>query len=339
MRIILTVCRDGKEIERFSLKAPNEATFGRVAGNGIADKQYHDDTLSRHHFRIEPQGSEWILRDLNSRNGTKVDGKKISSLVLRTGTVIAAGKLTFEVEVSGTSNHSMTTNPLTVTDPDGAFEVAVKAKRGELNMKCACETADSGQIFFTGDFGKLKSAAELVLSLKQKKPLRNVWLVIDLNRTMAPLPDSLKAKSVPIIDWISPHYAEEVSPRLIELKDLPFPEWEPVVSGAWGTDGLYMIFSEQSQDELLTALRKSCRQGSAISGVLWPSVLSYMLLKSKSDSASHLLSSCSAILMEFADFPEQWQLIGPPELGARLQRIGIVPSGSTSAAALQSNQD
>lgn len=73
--------------------------LGRAATNALC---YPDDVgLSRQHMVIEKVGTDWAVRDLNSKNGTIVNGNRITGPVsLRPGDRISAGHLTIEfVEV------------------------------------------------------------------------------------------------------------------------------------------------------------------------------------------------------------------------------------------------
>ena len=73
--------------------------LGRAATNALC---YPDDVgLSRQHMVIEKQGSDWVVRDLNSKNGTIVNGNRITGPhLLRPGDRVSAGHLTIEfVEV------------------------------------------------------------------------------------------------------------------------------------------------------------------------------------------------------------------------------------------------
>jgi hypothetical protein len=63
-----------------------------------------DPYVSRHHFLIEANPPLCRLSDLNSRNGTKVNGQPATSIDLRSGDRIEAGITVFRVEV-GDSGH------------------------------------------------------------------------------------------------------------------------------------------------------------------------------------------------------------------------------------------
>ncbi len=45
-----------------------------------ADVRMKDDRVSRHHLRVYPVNNEWHVKDLDSLNGTYVDGKSIDEL-------------------------------------------------------------------------------------------------------------------------------------------------------------------------------------------------------------------------------------------------------------------
>ena len=64
-----------RSTKRFKL-AGKPITIGRSDDNTLVLK---DDRASRHHCVIEPQGDEWALRDLDSRNGTKLNDEPVSS--------------------------------------------------------------------------------------------------------------------------------------------------------------------------------------------------------------------------------------------------------------------
>jgi pSer/pThr/pTyr-binding forkhead associated (FHA) protein len=60
------------------------------------DLFFSDGLLSRKHCQISCTGGLFILRDLDSRNGTFVNGEKISRKVLEEGDIIVAGSTIFE---------------------------------------------------------------------------------------------------------------------------------------------------------------------------------------------------------------------------------------------------
>jgi general secretion pathway protein E len=69
--------------------AKSKVTIGRHASNSVIIDD--DKLISRHHCQIEQSQNGYILRDLDSRNGTKMDGLDIVSVVLRSGTEFLVG--------------------------------------------------------------------------------------------------------------------------------------------------------------------------------------------------------------------------------------------------------
>src|SRR6201997_4427026 len=66
-------------------------TVGKAETNVVSLK--HDSTVSRLHAVLENLGFAWSVRDVGSRNGTYVNGEKISAeRVLRSGDELRVGK-------------------------------------------------------------------------------------------------------------------------------------------------------------------------------------------------------------------------------------------------------
>jgi len=69
-------------------------TFGRGAGN---DYRFAEDTqMSRQQAVIECETGRFILRDLNSTNGTLVNGNVVTEIDLHPGDVIEMGEMQLE---------------------------------------------------------------------------------------------------------------------------------------------------------------------------------------------------------------------------------------------------
>jgi hypothetical protein len=65
-------------------------TVGKASSNVVALK--NDSTVSRFHAVLENLGSAWSVRDVGSRNGTYINGEKISAeRVLRSGDELRVG--------------------------------------------------------------------------------------------------------------------------------------------------------------------------------------------------------------------------------------------------------
>ena len=64
-------------------------TIGREEGNTI---QVNDDRVSRYHLKIQEDNDKLVLTDLESTNGTKVNGEDIQLRILRHGDLITVGR-------------------------------------------------------------------------------------------------------------------------------------------------------------------------------------------------------------------------------------------------------
>jgi sigma-B regulation protein RsbU (phosphoserine phosphatase) len=86
-------------------------SLGRSRGTELS---FPDDTgLSRHHLTIDRTPNGWALRDLGSRNGTVVNGIRITdSTLLKPGDRISAGHLVITYDATRASD------PVVVFDPD-----------------------------------------------------------------------------------------------------------------------------------------------------------------------------------------------------------------------------
>ena len=64
-------------------------TVGREEGNDI---QLNDERISRCHFKVQKDNDRLVLTDLDSTNGTKVNGVECQLRILRHGDLIAVGR-------------------------------------------------------------------------------------------------------------------------------------------------------------------------------------------------------------------------------------------------------
>ncbi len=70
-----------------SLQPP--VTIGREEGNSI---QLNDERVSRFHIKIQEDHDRLVLTDLESTNGTKVNGETVQLRILRVGDMLSVGR-------------------------------------------------------------------------------------------------------------------------------------------------------------------------------------------------------------------------------------------------------
>jgi pSer/pThr/pTyr-binding forkhead associated (FHA) protein len=80
---------DGADRGREFADVPTPLTIGREEGNPI---QLNDERVSRYHLKIQEDQDKIVLADLESTNGTKVNGESVQLWILRPGDVISLGR-------------------------------------------------------------------------------------------------------------------------------------------------------------------------------------------------------------------------------------------------------
>jgi len=89
MALITLRVLDGADRGRVFADASTPLTIGREEGNPI---QLNDERVSRFHLKIQEDQDRIVLTDLQSTNGTKLNGESVQIAVLRAGDVIALGR-------------------------------------------------------------------------------------------------------------------------------------------------------------------------------------------------------------------------------------------------------
>jgi pSer/pThr/pTyr-binding forkhead associated (FHA) protein len=80
---------DGADRGRVYEHLPTPVTIGREEGNVV---QLNDERISRYHIKIQEDAGKLVLTDLESTNGTRVNGEDVQLRILRFGDVIAIGR-------------------------------------------------------------------------------------------------------------------------------------------------------------------------------------------------------------------------------------------------------
>ena len=80
---------DGADRGRVFDRLATPVTIGREEGNVV---QLNDERISRYHIKIQEDAGKLVLTDLESTNGTRVNGEDVQLRILRFGDVIAIGR-------------------------------------------------------------------------------------------------------------------------------------------------------------------------------------------------------------------------------------------------------
>src|SRR2546425_11981658 len=96
MRLVLEIISGPLQGKKIEAKAGETVSIGRTpkASNPLAD-----NFMSGAHFAVECDARACRLRDLNSRNGTKLNGELVTEAVLKNGDQIHAGRTDFVVRI------------------------------------------------------------------------------------------------------------------------------------------------------------------------------------------------------------------------------------------------
>src|SRR5216684_4409508 len=93
----------------------DKTTIGRVEDNTF---QIAEPSVSSHHCEVLLRGSDVVVRDLNSTNGTFINGEKITETVLKPGQVLRLGQIEMRLETdSTTASTAPSTTPSTPSTP------------------------------------------------------------------------------------------------------------------------------------------------------------------------------------------------------------------------------
>lgn len=90
----LVVLTEGFAGRTYELKG-ERVTIGRLEDNTI---QISEPSVSSHHCELLLQGQEIVVRDLQSTNGTYIDGEPVTQAVLKPGQVLRLGAVEMRLE-------------------------------------------------------------------------------------------------------------------------------------------------------------------------------------------------------------------------------------------------
>jgi serine/threonine-protein kinase len=97
MKISLSVIAGPQSGQTFSFDRHETFIFGR---SSKADCRVDDDGyISRYHFMLEINPPVCMLKDMGSRNGTKLNGQRVGEVQVMSGDIISAGTSQFQLKI------------------------------------------------------------------------------------------------------------------------------------------------------------------------------------------------------------------------------------------------
>jgi sigma-B regulation protein RsbU (phosphoserine phosphatase) len=170
LRELLIHCPDG-QIKTVPL-AGDRLSVGRSSAAEISFPE--DAGLSRQHFAFEPEGDDWTVQDLGSKNGTFVNNIPLKArLVLRPGDRITAGHITvvFAPESKGAGPGVVIFEGEDETSPTSSTVITTLEN---ANQTIAFERPGGGQ----KASASLQALIHAGLELNENRPLAELFPVI-----------------------------------------------------------------------------------------------------------------------------------------------------------------
>ncbi len=193
---------DGADRGRVFEHLGTPVTIGREEGNSV---QLNDERISRFHIKIQEDQGKLVLTDLESTNGTRVNGEDVQLRILQFGDVIAVGR---SILLYGTKDQivgrldELRENGLSVTDDLSPDKVSKEFGPESLDFELRWGASDSLHSTL-----HIPSAPELPsgLSPGQAAQLSEIFEFLHLqSRTLvqsASLPEGASHFEVDVTQW------------------------------------------------------------------------------------------------------------------------------------------
>ena len=123
----LVILNQGMTGRTFDLNI-ERTTVGRVEDNTF---QIADASVSSHHAEIILRGTDIVIRDLNSTNGTFLNNEKVSEIVLKPGQTLRFGQVELKID-DGTAAPGGTA-PVPVTPKKSVDSTMIMPRGVSLN--------------------------------------------------------------------------------------------------------------------------------------------------------------------------------------------------------------
>ena len=90
----LVVLSEGFTGRTYELKV-EKTTIGRLEDNSF---QIAEPSISSHHCEVLLRGNDFVVKDLNSTNGTFVSGERVTETTLKPGQILRLGQIEMRLE-------------------------------------------------------------------------------------------------------------------------------------------------------------------------------------------------------------------------------------------------
>ena len=116
----------------------DKTTIGRLEDNTFP---ITDPSISSHHCEVLLRGSDVVVRDLNSTNGTFINGEKVTESVLKAGQILRLGQIELRLESEAGASAAASRKPV---DSTMIMQRGVSLTELEAGARGGFDTAGKG---------------------------------------------------------------------------------------------------------------------------------------------------------------------------------------------------
>jgi pSer/pThr/pTyr-binding forkhead associated (FHA) protein len=212
---------EGVDKGRVFANLPTPVTMGREEGNLL---RLNDERVSRFHAKVQQDNDDIILTDLDSTNGTRVNGHVVQIRRLRVGDRIYLGRT--HLLFGSSEEIAARMSNLTEATNTQASKAAAAADQGPLTLQASHAPDEPPDQDYAFD-----------LNVNDKATFTNEALILG-NRNLPPLPLKLSpsqaARLAEVLDYL--HRGLTLATENIQANDestqviLAYPDWQKVLA-------------------------------------------------------------------------------------------------------------
>ena len=214
--------------------------------------------MSGLHFALETDNETCRIRDLNSTNGTQLNGHPLTSPIApctpatRSRRAKPSSPWTSKGTYRGPVPRPLAGRPATVEAVlPGADRAAAAGMPERRRVEFTVETCSSELSLCRGSVEAI-APADLAVLLSRSL---TAYLIVDFRNLEIPPPEELTQPDY-LFDWLDPEVAAMVSPIVVSQADLL--TWPELVAQGWGKDAVICLFSSREKPALLRISARSC---------------------------------------------------------------------------------
>ena len=323
MRAILEITSESKLGHKRALRQGQTLEVGRSTITDFPVE--HDPLMSDRHFLIRTDQRACYLEDLNSDNGTSVNGQPVlRRIVLADHDKISAGSTTFMMHLIG-ADKTVKYAPTTVKSTDN---------KPDSTPSFVEEQSQSGVHVYQGRVEEI-SPNELLFRLSDSF---DFFHIVNPQSIEQPLPEDFPRDQV-LFNWLLPDEGDDdpdseeddaAEPSDDQAK-MVVPEDTPVIASLepaqtqslfqdhWGEDAIVTVLWEKADSPPLKQVRRCA--GTYAS----PSLMRPQLAKTSAPVVQDLMLGIACVLVE-GESADSWSLFSLESFSDPLQQIQLSPA-------------